>query len=131
MRALVNLSSNLNPQVNLEEALAALSKAAYVVDSSQLRITEDRLGSLNPYFNVVVLLQSSGEEALERLCSDTEDQQGRDREKEKQSLQVPLDIDVLATELDSGEWQFVEKRLPWAEEVAAGVEDLGLGYLLS
>ena len=106
MKYYLSIGSNINPELNLELAISALSKTFDQIEYSSIHKTKAEGFDGDDFLNLVLCgISSISFEGLNEKLKDIEDDAGRDRKVPKFSSRT-LDIDIVLQLSDDGEILF-------------------------
>jgi len=106
MKYYLSIGSNINPELNLELAISALSKTFDQIEYSSIHKTKAEGFDGDDFLNLVLCgISSISFEGLNEKLKDIEDNAERDRKVPKFSSRT-LDIDIVLQLSDDGEILF-------------------------
>jgi len=106
MKYYLSIGSNINPELNLELAISALSKTFDQIEYSSIHKTKAEGFDGDDFLNLVLCgISSISFEGLNEKLKNIEDDAGRDRKVPKFSSRT-LDIDIVLQLSDDGEILF-------------------------
>jgi 2-amino-4-hydroxy-6-hydroxymethyldihydropteridine diphosphokinase len=106
MKYYLSIGSNINPELNLELAISALSKTFDQIEYSSIHKTKAEGFDGDDFLNLVLCgISSISFEGLNEKLKDIEDNAKRDRKVPKFSSRT-LDIDIVLQLSDDGEILF-------------------------